>query len=283
MSIETMRKRQSIRTYDPHHISKSDLDKIKTYINEKSNFIGPLGGSGKIELVQLTGNVTDKGIKLGTYGFIKNPRAYLVGISENQKYSLVDFAYTFQKLILLLTEMGLGTCWMGGTFNRHSFEKEISLSGGEFIPCITPIGYPADKQRIFDKALRKVVKADNRKSWDQLFYNGTFDTALTKEQAGRVELPLEMVRLGPSASNKQPWRMVLSEDRAHCHLYIEHTPNYSSKLGYDMQLLDIGIAMCQFELACEELYISGTWVVEDPEIMTSNAQMEYLVTWKIDN
>ncbi|OLS38600.1 nitroreductase [Bacillus sp. MRMR6] len=278
-----MRKRQSIRTYDPHHISKSDLDKIKTYINEKSNFIGPLGGSGKIELVQLTGNVTDKGIKLGTYGFIKNPRAYLVGISENQKYSLVDFAYTFQKLILLLTEMGLGTCWMGGTFNRHSFEKEISLSGGEFIPCITPIGYPADKQRIFDKALRKVVKADNRKSWDQLFYNGTFDTALTKEQAGRVELPLEMVRLGPSASNKQPWRMVLSEDRAHCHLYIEHTPNYSSKLGYDMQLLDIGIAMCQFELACEELYISGTWVVEDPEIMTSNAQMEYLVTWKIDN
>jgi hypothetical protein len=277
-----MRKRQSVRTYNPHNITESDFDRIKTYINDKSNLIGPLGGSGKIELVQVTGHVTDKGIKLGTYGFIKNPKAYLVGSCENQKYSLVDFAYTFQKLVLFLTDMGLGTCWMGGTFNRHSFEKEISLSEGEFIPSITPIGYPAEKQRIFDKALRKVVKADNRKSWDQLFYNGTFDAALTREQAGRFEIPIEMVRIGPSASNKQPWRIVLSEDQACCHLYIEHTPNYSSKLGYDMQLLDIGIAMCQFELACKELSISGKWVVEDPSIMTSNAQIEYLVSWIIE-
>lgn len=281
--IDTMQKRQSIRTYETQKITSEHLKEINDYFNEENNFIGPFGKKGNIELVQVTNNVTDNGIKLGTYGFIKNPSAYMIGITENNQYSLVDFAYTFQKLILFLTEIGIGTCWMGGTFNRNSFEKEIHLDESRFIPCITPIGYPKQKQRVFDKAVRLVVKADNKKSWDKLFYDSNFESTLTKENAGLLEVPIEMVRLGPSASNKQPWRLVISEDRKVCHFYIEHTPNYSTKLGYDMQLLDIGIAMCQFDLACQELNIKGNWTVENPKITLLNEQIEYIVSWHLDS
>jgi len=277
--IETMQKRQSIRTFETQKITTEHLKEINDYFNEENNLIGPFGKKGQIELVQVTNNVTDKGIKLGTYGFIKNPSAYMIGITENNQYSLVDFAYTFQKLILFLTELGIGTCWMGGTFNRNSFEMEIQLDERRFIPCITPIGYPKQKQRVFDKAVRLVVKADNKKSWDKLFYDANFKSTLIKENAGLLEVPIEMVRLGPSASNKQPWRLVVSDDRKVCHFYIEHTPNYSTKLGYDMQLLDIGIAMCQFDLACQELNINGNWTVENPKINLLNEQTEYIVSW----
>ncbi|WP_218240868.1 nitroreductase family protein, partial [Pseudomonas sp. 2822-17] len=82
----------------------------------------------------------DKGIKLGTYGFIKIPRANLVGGTENNKYSLVEFGFVFHKEVLYLTELEIGTCWMGGTFNRKSFEKEINQKQGQFIPCATPLG-----------------------------------------------------------------------------------------------------------------------------------------------
>jgi Putative TM nitroreductase len=280
--IETMHKRQSIRTYETQKITGSHLKEIYDYINDDHHLIGPFGKKGRIVMVQVTNNVTDKGIKLGTYGFIKNPSAYLVGITENNQDSLLDFAYTFQKLVLFLTELGIGTCWMGGTFSRNSFEKEIQIGESEFIPCITPIGYPNQKQRIFDKAVRLVVKADNKKPWDKLFYDTNFERALIKENAGLFEIPIEMVRLGPSASNKQPWRFVLSEDRKDCHFYIEHTPNYSAKLGYDMQLLDMGIAMCQFELACQELNISGHWGVEEPNINLLSGNTEYIVSWYLD-
>ncbi|WP_338000972.1 nitroreductase family protein [Neobacillus terrae] len=220
-------------------------------------------------------------MKLDTYGFIENPRAYLVGITENDKYSLVEFAYNFHKLVLFAVGLGMGTCWMGGTFDRNSFEKEITINYGEFIPCITPIGYPKEKQRLFDKAVRVVVKADNKKSWDKLFFNTEFKTHLKNENAGQLEGPIEMVRLGPSASNKQPWRLVLSEDRKTCHFYIEHIPNYSSKLGYEMQLLDMGIAMCQFDTAYTELNISGNWIMDIPELALPNEQMEYIVSWRV--
>jgi hypothetical protein len=205
----------------------------------------------------------------------------LVGITENNQASLLDFAYIFQKLVLFLTEMEIGTCWMGGTFSRNSFEEEIQLGESGFIPCITPIGYPSQKQRVFDKAVRLVVKADNKKPWNKLFYDINFKESLTNEKAGVLDIPIEMVRLGPSASNKQPWRLVVSEDRTVCHFYIEHTPNYSSKLGYDMQLLDMGIAMCHFELACQELNLNGNWVVEDPQLPPLSGQTEYLVSWHL--
>lgn len=278
-AIETMKNRQSIRAYDTKKLSESDYKRITEYIAAEENLIGPFGNKGRIELVQVTNNMSEKGIKLGTYGFIKNPQIYLVGLCENEKCSLLEFAFTFHKLVIYLTELGLGTCWMGGTFSRNSFERELQLAEGEFIPCITPSGYPQQKQRVFDKALRYVVKADNKKPWDQLFYDSSFADPLEKANAAQLEIPIEMVRLGPSASNKQPWRIVLSEDRQKCHFYIEHTPNYSKSLGYDMQILDIGIAMAQFELACEELEIKGGWKIEDPGLELTNSVSEYMVSW----
>lgn len=278
--IDIMRKRKSIRTYDTRQITETELNKIGEYINTETNFYGPFGKKGKVELIQVTNNVSDKGIKLGTYGFIKNPKAYIVGITENDKDSLVDFAYSFHKFVLYVTGLGMGTCWMGGTFNRDSFEQEVHLEEGEFIPCISPVGYPRANQRVFDKAVRLAVKADNKKSWNKLFFNETFSGILTEAHAGEFNIPIEMVRLGPSASNKQPWRLVLSADQKICHFFIEHTPNYSSKLGYDMQLLDIGIAMCQFDLACRQLNIEGEWVIENPKIELPNEQTEYIASWK---
>ncbi|MFA9555693.1 nitroreductase family protein [Evansella sp. AB-rgal1] len=278
--LDTMRSRQSIRTFDTEAISEEHFKQINNYIEEEQNFVSPFGLRGYIELIPVVNNVTDKGIKLGTYGFIKNPRAYLVGMTENNKDAIVQFGYVFQKLVIFLTQLGIGTCWMGGTFNRNSFEKEISLKEGQFIPCVTPIGYPKEKQRVFDKALRFVVKADNKKAWDKLFFDANFESPLVKEVADTLQIPIEMVRLGPSASNKQPWRLVLSKDRQFCHFYIEHTPNYSKSFGYDMQLLDMGIAMCQFELACSELMIYGEWLKENPALAVPNNEIEYIVSWK---
>ena len=106
--------------------------------------------------------------------------------------------------------------------------------------------------------------------------------SLTQETSNPFEVPMEMVRIGPSASNKQPWRPVLSDDHRKCHFYIEHTPNYSAKLGYDMQLLDIGIAMCQFDLACKELNIAGKWIIDDPLIDLQNEKTEYIISWEIN-
>ncbi|WP_245805877.1 nitroreductase family protein [Bacillus alkalicellulosilyticus] len=272
--LETMRQRKSKRTFEVKEITQGDLEILKELVVKES------GSHGRIELIEVTNNVTDKGIKLGTYGIIKNPQAYLVGISKNDTPSIVGLGYHFQKIVLKAVEMGLGTCWMGGTFSRNSFSKEILMKDDEFIPCISPLGYPRDKKGVIDKTMSFIAKSANRKEWDQLFFENTFERTLTKSASGKFETALEMVRIGPSASNKQPWRILLSEDQTHLHFYIEHTPNYSRGFGYDMQLLDMGIAKCQFELACNEVGMDGEWMETEPRLSLPSKNYEYICSWK---
>ncbi|MDF2935980.1 MAG: nitroreductase [Paenibacillaceae bacterium] len=271
-----IRKRVSVRNYAARPVSEEDYETITQYLAEASRLTGPFGGTTRVELVKVTGAVSEKGIKLGTYGMIKNPQAYLVGvIPKDDKLALLDFGYAFEKLILLLTDMGIGTCWMGGTFNRNSFGREINLSDKETIPCVTPIGYPQGKEGLLRSAMRTLVKADNKKGWSELFCDGAFGRPLEEKDAGRFAVPIEMVRLGPSASNKQPWRLVLAEDRSAAHLYLAHTPNYSEV----MQRTDMGIAMSHFELGCRAAGVDGGWVQRDPGLPLPDDRTEYMASW----
>ncbi len=273
--IEVIKKRKSVRTFDKRPIETAILESLDAYLGVEENLSGPFGGKIKLFLFPVNENFTDKGIKIGTYGIIKNPAAFAAGTVENDQKTLVEFGFVFEKLILHLTELSLGTCWLGGTFDRNSFKKEIPLGDNEIIPCVTPIGYSSEKRRLLESTMRFAVKSDNRKPWSELFYYAGFTAPLTEKDAGRFSTPLEMVRLAPSASNKQPWRIVLAENRNTLHFYLDHTPKYSDT----MQRIDVGIAMCHFELSCREAGIGGRWSIKDPGISVPDANMEYIASW----
>ena len=121
-----------------------------------------------------------------------------------------DLGYCMEKLILELVSMGLGTCWMAGTFRRSSFAAQMDLEEGELLPAISPVGYPADRASLTERVMRYGVRADRRKPFEELFLEAD-GSPLTREAAGLYWDALEAVRLGPSASNRQPWRMLRDE------------------------------------------------------------------------
>ena len=82
-----------------------------------------------------------------------------------------DYGYGMEKNILFVTALGLGTCWLGGTLKRAGFARKIGLSADEFMPAITPVGYPADKRSLTDRAFRFMAKSDKRKPWEELFFD----------------------------------------------------------------------------------------------------------------
>jgi hypothetical protein len=89
---------------------------------------------------------------------------------------------------------------------------------------------------------------------------------------------LEMIRLAPSASNKQPWRIIKTGDTFH--FYLKRTPGYGKiSKGVDLQLIDMGIAMSHFELSCQELGMKGHWVNLDPGISSSEI-VDYCISWE---
>ena len=185
------------------------------------------------------------------------------------------FGYSFEMLVLYAQSLGIGTVWLGGTMNRSAFEAAMDLNADEMMPCASPLGYPAEKMSFKESVMRKAIKANERLAFEELFFYGTFDTPLIKEKAGGLAHPLEMVRLAPSAVNRQPWRAVVCDNAVH--FYLKRSKGFSGS-GIDMQKIDMGIALCHFELAAKELDLNAVFSVCDPEI-AAGADMEYIASY----
>lgn len=80
--------------------------------------------------------------------------------------------------------------------------------------------------------MRKRIQTDQRKEWSELFFNESLSSPITKEEAKDMAFALEMVRLGPSASNKQPWRIVRKDGNWHFFEYKEHDIVIDSAMIY---------------------------------------------------
>lgn len=269
-NLECIKTRKSIRTYTGEKLNEDQKKSILDYISDDKNLIGLMGNKIRIEFKEIEGGMSGK---IGTYGMIKNAPSYLIGICRNDKGSLLDCGYVFEKLILFLENMNLGTCWLGGTFERKQLSTDISLGKDEFIPVITPVGKGSSKFSIKESIVRRSIKADKRLDFDKLFFNNDFSTGIENERAKEI---LRMVRIAPSASNKQPWRVVVDDENT-AHFYIERTPGYkSAKIGYDIQWLDLGIAISHYLIAKG----GGNIVIDKPDIEMLSENSEYVASIK---
>lgn len=86
-----------------------------------------------------------------------------------------------------------------------------------------------------------------------------------------------MVRLGPSASNKQPWRLVIQDGS--CHFYEYKTPGYTDRFPYDIQRIDMGIAAAHFDFAVKEKGLRGTFNTSSQPKIDLPEHVEYVFSW----
>jgi hypothetical protein len=247
---------------------------------------GPFGGACHFQLIDNRIAGGDHGERLGTYGIIRGARTYLAGATESIRHGLEDFGYLFELLVLKATDLGLGSCWLGGSFTRSRFAKTMDLREEQIIPAVSPIGIPTKQRSMVDRVIRWGAGSRKRKSWGELFYDCGTAAPLSQDKAGGFATALEMVRLAPSASNRQPWRCIKAGDTIH--FYLQRSPGYGAGTSIDLQRIDMGIAMAHFDLAMEATGAGGGWRVSDSAISEGASHRcpdalkkgEYLVSWE---
>jgi nitroreductase len=278
--IHFIKERISHRSYVNKPLSKEHRETINSFINKQSE--NPYTIPIRFNLINIKDN---QPVKLGTYGVIKGAQTFLAGsvISDGDDDALIAYGYSFEKIIIFAQSLGLGTCWLGGTFSRGSFAKAVHLKEHEIIPCISPIGIPHEKRTFLELAMRTAARSAKRKPWHKIFYLNNFDTPLRKEQAGDFAEVLNMVQIAPSASNKQPWRIIYDADHTRFHFYLHTLNGYvGNKLGFRIQKIDIGIALYHFEAAAAQLGFQGKLDVKDPDIFIPpdpSGVKSYMITW----
>ena len=265
-------KRVSVRNYTSQSISEETMINIKEFIQNLSNPFNV-----KVDYHFLNLDDSQQPQKLGTYGVIKGAVQYIGASIKLEPYALEALGYEMEVLILYLTHLGLGTCWLGGTFDRKGFSRGMNIDSNQIFPIITPVGYSEEKRHITEIAMRKLIKADQRKPWEKLFFVNDFSTPLTNDEGNDYNFAFEMVRLGPSASNKQPWRIVIINQVFH---FFEHKdPGYSDIFPYDLQRIDMGIALAHFELAMKEKGVHGQLRINLNPNIELPSNIHYSFSW----
>ena len=263
---ELIKNRRSVRTFNGKDLSLEDLEKLSSYM---SNLQNPYGITLECMLLDGRKQKLPCPVISGTDFFIGAKVKRAPHVEE-------AFGYSFEMLVLYAQSLGIGTVWVGGTMKRAAFEAAMTLEANEMMPCMSPIGYPAEKMSLKETMMRKGVKADSRVPFETIFFDGSFDTPLTQETAGDLYEPLEMVRWAPSTVNKQPWRAVVTQNGVH--FYLKHAKGFYSESVGDMQKIDMGIALCHFALTAEESGLQMQFCISDPGIATE-ADTEYIASY----
>lgn len=273
--IQVIKHRHSVRTFEKQDISIEDQKTIRKLIQEVEKETGPFGHTAKLYFLMNKDAHSPEAKKVGMYGYVKHVPGFVTGSCKNSFEGLIDFGYLFQKLILELSKRGFGTVWLSGDFDNEDLENFARK--GDVVPVMAPVGYPAYKRSLRERFLRMKQEASDRKPFEELFYDQSFETPFNKENTShRWYNVLELVQLAPSALNKQPWRILAKEDALH--VYLERTENFPDQPN-DVEVVNMGIALRHITIGLEAE--SYTYQIKRLDEAPRQSNLEYIATVEI--
>ena len=246
--LNLIKERRSVRTFNGEPVRAEDREKLEQYIETITN---PFGVPVRFVLLDAEEHGLSSPVLTGETLFV-------AGKVDKVQHAEVAFCYSFEKLVLYAWSLGIGTTWIAGTMKREVFERAAGLAEGEMMPCISPLGYPAEKRSIRENMMRKGVGADSRLPVEKIFFDGAWDAGLTPEKQAEIADLTEMVRWAPSAVNKR-------------------NKGYITEKTGDLQKIDVGIALCHMVMGLEEQGSKPEVVVADPGLAVP-AGVEYVAT-----
>ena len=257
--LDIIKTRRSVRTFDGREISTEDRDKLRAYVETIENPYGI-----HVEFIFL--DAKELGLSSPV---IKGESLYIAAKVADVPHSEEAYGFAFEKMVLFAWSLGLGTTWLAASLDRAAFQKAARANEDERMYCVTPIGYPIKEMPELEVIIRKGLHADDRKPWNELFFERDFSTPLDTSD-NEIKVALEAVRLAPSATNAQPWRIV--RDGCSFHFYEKHAKALSGNTAWDVQKVDMGIALCHFMSI-----VSGICSIENLDISTAE-DIEYIAT-----
>ncbi len=263
----TIKSRRSVRTFDDKKLSAEDREKLEEHLKTITN---PFGIPIEFRLL----DCDEYGLSSSV---ITGEHTYIAAKLKKVENFEIAAGYSFEEACLYARSLGLGTVMLAATFSRDKAEEAMELGPDEVLPVVSPVGYASKKHSLRETVMRKTLGADDRKDFDDLFFKDSFENDLEKEDSGIFGEALEMVRWAPSAANKQPWRVVVKDNAAH---FYEKQTIKTNERG-DVQRLDVGIALCHFNLMMESAGKKGRFVFDDPGIEVPD-KTSYVVSYVID-
>ena len=222
--------RMSLRTYLPDPISPEQIRQFNKAIDQYNSRAG-------LHIQLICDRPEPFSSLTKSYGMLSGVRNYLVFAGPSSDPDLAEkCGYYGELIILTATAMGLGTCWVGGTYDQRSCL--CHLAEGEKLVCVAAIGHTPEERTGREKLIRRIAQRGSK--------------SVAELASGLSHAPswfmsgMAAVQRAPSARNRQPYRFVKKRDNS-VQVHVTENTTFSP--------VDLGIAKLHFELGAH----GGTW------------------------
>ncbi len=229
---EAAAKRISNRAYTDQPIEPEKLELLQTRIgciNEREGLhfqlIGPSEENGYAALMERR-------------MFASDAKYCIACMGPGDLLTREKLGYFGEELVLLATQLGLGSCWVASTYKKESVA--FDLREGEEVACIITIGYVPARTPLRQTAIRAGIRARTKKPAEIMA--GDVDGAPEWFKRG-----VDCVLAGPTAVNMQPVVFFWQDGIASADVPNQQRP---------IQDVDLGICKYHFMVGSE---VDGTW------------------------
>lgn len=236
--IEAIKKRHAVRTFKADApFTAEQVSAIEQAIEQSTS---PFGGEIAVKLYHF--DLSKE--KPNTYGSVEGASWYILVGASADPLSLLTLGYRMEQVALKIFQLGLGVNFITATFRGSSFVDAASFSDTTPLTAIMPLGVPAEKTRLIERLTHLFMRSRDRKPFDDTFFD-IGSNSIFRE-------PLEMMRLAPSAYNRQPWRADAKGDT----IWFYQVASHNSLIG-------MGTGLANFYLTLRQQGHDGTFTPPD--------------------
>jgi len=272
--LTAIQRRISVRSYSKDIVDSTTLKRLINFAKKTKHLTTVLPRIELVSGVDKTNHILTSII--GSYGLVRNPPHLLIGIMpEESNITRIDLGYVLEQVVLEATKLGLGTCWISGSYNPKIAGSEVGLKSGEIVEVVCAFGYPAKEilERFHSRTIRRIAGGHHRKPLKEIvFYKNWGKSWSPEEEDPELVTILEHARLASSGANRQPWRLIIRPGNIVLTLVLTKplwtgiANRLSPIVGVvkrnvlaKAQYIDAGIVMSHFTLVSEAIGQKGQW------------------------
>jgi len=271
-----IRVRCSVRRYDRRDPSPEVLSRIDQRILTLEGLPGQGVFSASVRPI-----TADDLAVVGPYGRLFNAPYGVVPCMAGGERPLVALGYRLERLALDLTQMGLGSCFIGAIHSEGRVRRRFGLPEDARVGALLIFGYSSPKRvgSALNRLVRRAAGAESRLAVEQIYHELSWGQPATTP--ADLAFVVEAARLAPSARNAQPWRLLHRGDVVH--LYVTRlNRRYGTGLALEYRLFDGGICMANMSAALEATGRRGCWSFDTADQPLETEELEYMATLTLD-
>ena len=248
--LQAIQRRRSVRTFADIPLTGGQLSLLnETAADARAEF----GGRYIIRIVST--DAFAGGHVPSTYGVIKGARCFMLLWCDDNAESKLSGGFAMEKLVLTATAMGLGTCWLGGTFSAKDFNIDPSLQAdGRKLVAVVPVGAPAPREGWVGRMMVALAGSRGRKPFKDMFFS-VLGGGIHLSEDCMWYGALEAMRQAPSSTNSQPWRAMVTDNGVEF---------FKARKG-PLSDIDMGIGLSHFAIAMSRYGKRGRFIAAPPQ------------------